>query len=541
MTIGVDEQFGIIATIGTREDIPTIKIKDAFMPESENVYLDDGLIRAMPGAAATFLDSNSAKTQTPDANPIIHYHRHVSASGIEYIFAYTKAHVYAWSESAQAYTLFFTCSGDCTLWSTASTSSKIISTNNVDLVQVWDETTPGTLFDDLDGASGLDLSSGTAYLTKAAYVTVYEGYAIFMDTTENGVHYGTRMRWSTLGDITDYDEDGAGDTGAKDFEPQYGSLKGFGHFNFQGADLLVVFKERTHYPVYLVESADIWRIGDAEGEVGLLATHSVVNDAEGRLYFMASDNTVRMYRGPVLSKPIDKTMKGISVTYQSQIEGAFIARLGQIWWSIPSSADSTGNDKVVALNLKEGGVWHHYTFALRTMNIWSSQSSLVIGSFLGDGLDTISTTIDGLDASLATIDTVESLAGFPLDLGSDHSGYTYSLHVSEQDMGADIDRYFVLATDLTPSFSLREFKLCHRIDTFLESRSVADTLVISVKRDNEPNWQNLGSLSMQGDNKIIDVEITPDVRAKHFLFKGGSQKLFGFIGMFFDFVFDGKY
>ncbi|GAF95753.1 unnamed protein product, partial [marine sediment metagenome] len=207
----------------------------------------------------------------------------------------------------------------------------------------------------------------------------------------------------------------------------------------------------------------------------------------------------------------------------------------------PANAGSTGNDGIIAWNLKEGGIWHEYTFSIRAFGIWSQQASLEIGSFLGDGLDTISDTIDGLDASLPTIDTVASLAGTPLDLGSGYDGYTYSLHTSEQDMGADITRYFVLATDLTPGFSLREHKLCHRIDTFMESRSVADELAISAKRDNEPNWQSLGTLSMQGTDKIIDVEITPEVRAKHFLFKGETTKLFAVIGMFFDFVFDGKY
>lgn len=542
MTVGVDEQFGIISDLfGTVETVPTIKIKDSFMPDSENVYLDKGTIRAMPGGAATFLDSNEDKVQTPDGNTIIHYHRHVSGSGIEYAFAYTKANVYLWSESGGSYTLYFTCSDDCTLWDTASVAGKIVSTNNVDLVQVWDETTPGTLFADLGGASGLDLDGGTTFLTKAAYLTVYENYLLLQNTTEGGSSFTRRMRWSSFGDVTDFDESGSGDTGAKDFDQGYGALKGFGHFTFQGADLLIIFKERTHFPMWLVESLDVWRIGDAEGEIGLLATHSVVNDGEGRLFFIASDYTVRQFRGPVLSGAIDTTMKGIPATLQDDIEAAFMPDLGQIWWSIPSNSGSSGNDKVIARNIKEGGPWHHYTFAIRAFGIWSQQSSLIIGSFLGDGLDTISTTIDGLDASMPTIDTVASLAGTPLDLGSGYDGFTYSLHTSEQDMGVDINRYFVLATDLSQRFSTREFKFCNRVDTFMESRSVADMITISVKRDNEPNWQVAGSLSMQGIDKIINKEITPEFRAKHFLWKGETTKLFAVIAQFYDFAFDGKY
>lgn len=506
------------------------------MPESRNVYLDQGEIKSMPGGAATFLDGSGDKVAVPDGNPIIRYHRHVASAGIEYIFAYTKANVYRWIQSTTSFTLYFTCASECTLWDTVSIAGKIVSTNNVDLVQVWDETTPGTLLADLDGASGLDLDGGGTFLTAAAFVTAYENYLILGNTVEGGARFGTRIRWSTFGDIADYDETGAGDTGAKDFDQGFGALKGFGHYNFQGADLLIIFKEKTHYPMWLVESSDVWFIGDAEGTVGLLATHSVVNDPEGRLYYIASDYTVRMFRGPVLSNPIDDTLKGISVTLQADIEAVFIPTLGQLWWSIPSNAGSTKNDQIIAFNMKQNGPWHHYDFAIRAFGFWSAQTSLTI-----DGLDAVSATIDGLDAFLPTIDTVEGLEGFPLDIGSDESGFTYTLHASEQNNGVDINRYFVLATDLTQHFSLREFKLCNRIDTFIRSRSIADTMTISVKRDNEPNWQSLGSISMQGDNDIIDVELTPEIRAKHFLFKGESTKLFAFIAQFYDFNFDGLY
>ena len=541
--IVTEQQFGIIFDFfGTKEDIPSIKLKQAYMPESKNVFLHRGRISAMPGAADSFLDGNDAKVQTTDGNPVIRYHRHVSTAGVEYIFVYTKAHVYQWNTSTKAFDLFFTCASDCTLWDTASIDGKIVSTNNVDKVQVWDETTPGTIFADLGlVGNGLDLDGGSTYLTKAAYVTSFENYLILGDTTEGGTHYGNRIRWSTSGDITDYNTGGAGDTGSKDFDTGYGTLKGFGHYNYQGADILVVFKEKAHYPMWLVETSPVFNIGDAEGYVGLLATHSVINDAEGRLYFIGSDYSVRMFRGPVISRNIDVAVKNISVTYQANIESAFIARYNQLWWSIPGSAGSTGNDKVVALNLAEGDYpwlcpWHVYEFSIRAFGVWSEQSSYTI-----DGLDSISSTIDGLDAVLDSIDSVEALSGYPIDLGSDHSGYTYNLHASETDMGNAITWNFVLSSDLTEKVSLREYKRAYQINCYFGGKGADESITMYAKEDTGENYETLGLISINSTSDFIDGELPVDLRAKHFLFKGEGSGLFDFLGLFVLFEFDGMY
>ncbi len=528
------QKFGIISDrLGLAEDFPTVKIPQAFSPDSSGVFLQHGLLRAMPGAAPTFLDSNGVKTQTPDGNIIIRHWRHISAAGIEYVFVYTKAHVYLWDDTTKAYTLMHTTASDCTLWDTVSMSGRVVSTNNIDKVLVWLESTPATTFAPLGSASGLALGGGQ-FITKAKYLNTSENYLWLLATTEAGASFPRRARWSSYGELDDFDTTGSGDTNFRDYLEGSDILKGSAKYTVRGADILVIFKEKSCFLAWLVESDDVWNMTRAEGNVGLLATHSTINDKEGNVYYIGSDYTVRKLHYGKISQRIDKTIKGISVTHQDNIEATYIDQYNQIFWSIPGSADSTGNDKIVAYNLGYE-IWHPYPFSIRAFGEWSQQENFTI-----DGLDSISSTINGLDAELDQIDSVQSLAGFPLELGSDYSGYVLNLHQSEQHNGSDVTRSFVIATHLTNGISLPHFKRVHRIQAYFVSRSTEQTVSLSVKEDNAASYTTLGTFSLQGSAAIISAELKPNLRAQHFLFKFESTALFDFVGVYFDFSFDGE-
>lgn len=531
----MSNKFAILADIlGERKDIPNVKMSHAFMPSSKNVFLQYGMVRTMPGRANSFLDDNSDKVQTPDENPIIHYHRHVSADGTEYTFAFTKDHIYYWNTTNKEFSVYHTCSSSCTLWDTDSGDGKIIATNGVDKVLVWDETTPGTIFEPLGAADGLDLDGGSTYITCAKYCIIFEGYLWLGWTTEGASSYSKRCRWSSYGDFTDFDTTGDGDTGAKDFKDGFDCIKGFGKYTYQGSKILVIFKDESNYPAHLVEGQEVWSIGRAEGDVGLLATHSAVNDKDGNLYYLASDYTVRKFLEGEISRFEDPVIKGINIDYQNNIEGFFVNKYNQIWWSIPSTAASTTNDKILAYNLIHG-IWHTYVFSIRAFGKYSAQSSYTI-----DGLDDLADSIDGLDSVLEYIDFVEQMEGYPLDLCSDYSGYTYALHNSEDDLGSAMEHEFVLSTDLADKRTLTDYKRMNLIRPILKGQQQENSITFSVKEDNAENYENIGSMSLEDTRDIIEENLSCDIRGKHFLFKGYAQNRFDFIGLLFpEFYYDG--
>ena len=93
------ELFGIFAPImGLKKDFPVVLIQNVFTPDNENILLKDGKIIRRKMREKDLLDGNGDKFQTPDTFPIIHYHRIVKrATGIEYLLAFTKAHIYHWN------------------------------------------------------------------------------------------------------------------------------------------------------------------------------------------------------------------------------------------------------------------------------------------------------------------------------------------------------------------------------------------------------------------------------------------------------------
>jgi hypothetical protein len=534
MPVMTEQKFGIVSDIlGVDTSVPKIRLNKAFSPESENVYLRYGECRRMPGRSDEFVDGSDVKVQTPDGYEIIRYHKHLTQDGTEYVFAATKAHIYRWRQATTDYLTQHTCASDCDLWDFISFNQKVIATNNVDKVLVWDESTPATDFAPLGSASGLDLDGGATYLTKAKYVTTYENYVIFGYTTEGGIAYPFRERWCSYGDETDYDESGTGDTGAKDFLEGSDPLMGFGKYDANHANLLIVFKKHQNFPQWLVEGDSVFETIRGS-KVGLLARHAIENDKEGYLYFLASDYTIRKYKHGIISKRIDKSLRQISPTYEADICATFIDTFNQIWWSIPGAASSTNLDKIAAYDIAEK-VWNIHSFSIRAFGRYSRQSSYTI-----DGLDALAGTIDDLDAAMSSIDAVELITGFELDLASDTSGYTYNLHDSETDAGASYIGKLVLGTDLADKRALAWYKRVSNIQLVFNGEGESGfTVDVSAKEDRGNSWESLDSVSLNSSGDEVRIDVPCDLRFHYGEIKLEASNKFEFLGAFFDFEWDG--
>lgn len=548
-------QFGIMdIQKGTRQDMTTIKLSKAFSPESENVYLTKGKARRMKGRALEFVDSNGALVATPDANTIIHYHLHNDVrNDIEYIFVYTKKNVYRWLPATKAYSAtFYTSPADVTLWDTASWDDRIISTSNKDFVQNWSDGGTGgsadVAFADLGTVgSGLDLDGGVTFITRAKYLTVYENFLFLGYTTEGGTIFKDRRRHSSQGSPADFDETGAGNTGAKDFIGR-GEIKGFGIYTANSANLLITFmKDGVKGSIqssWLTSDDLVFESVEINENIGLLATHSVVNNAFGDLFYFATDYTIRKLFSPVvISDAIEDLVSGINLTLQDDIESTFISNTTRSWlaWSVPGSDSSTGNDRVIYYDenqsLKNGiDIWYRASWVVRAFGSWTRQETLSI-----DGLDAISATIDGIP--LETIDSVEQRTGFAFDLASDYSGNTFSLHQSETDAGAEFTGTLVIVTDLsdkgTPTINKRIVDgITHIYDA---EATDSFTAIHSYKQDDDANWQGSDSLNLQGTGEFVYGFIPYDLRSRLFKLRIQATNRFKWNGMVVeDFIFDGK-
>jgi len=421
------QSFGIFATIGgLKKDFPNILISKVFHTDNENVLLKDGEVHRRKMRLPDLLDGTSVKTQTPDTYPIIHYHRFVKRStGVEYRLVFTKAHIYHWNPTSKAFDVKFTCSADCENWETVNYNNKVIATNNVDLVLVWDttgyfmplqNTTPTDItaaskenpchitaaahglttgdrvfiknvvgmteinnlqfvvtvdsvdifsLDGIDSSAYTDYTSGGTvvefqgieyetglYLTKAKYVTPFENYLILGYTYENGNYYPQRIRWNDIGNeiewITGYS--GSAEVGKSDFLSGFGKYQGF----------LIIFKKESYFRMWPIATSLVFNMIQISYEIGCLASHSIVNDDKGRLYWFASDKTFKEISAGTISGAIQTDIVDkIYDTSFSLIKGAFIEKTGEVWWTIPF--DNALNNKVIAF--KEG-IWNKLNLSI---------------------------------------------------------------------------------------------------------------------------------------------------------------------------------
>jgi len=537
MPVATEKQFAIFDDIqGTRQDIPNIKLNKAYSPDSVNVMLKYGRAQRMQGRLRDLLDNSNVRVRTPDTNPIIRYHRH-TADGTEYEFCATKAHIYLWSQSLGSFSTMFTCASDCVLWDFVSFKGKVIVTNWVDMIQYWDDASPGTAFAPLDSVNGLDTDGGTTYVTKAKYLTTFDNKVVIGFTQEGGTDYPRRVRACSLNDETDWQSTGgSGDAYAKDFSGGEGLIKGFGHYLYDDANLLVVFKDdikSAHYVMWTVEGDHIFMTNRISNTGGLLATHSVVNDVEGNLYYIGANYAVMKLRFGPISGAIAPSIVAINQTCQDYIDSTYFGgEYNQLAWTIPGGPDSTGNDKVIRFNLARG-IWEIDDFTVCAWGNFSRQTSWTI--------DTIPyTTIDGI--GWATIDTTEAITGFQLDLCSDYDGYTYDYHTAELDNQAAFTASLVLSTDLSDKGSLGWFKRCWSMRFFFVRKSTGEASIY-FKEDEAASWEFLGTVDMMDDASpgiVIKDFGDIDLRFRMGLLKIEANTAFEFLGVIFNYDYDGE-
>lgn len=525
-------QFAIIGDhFGVREDVPRIKLSTAFLAaESDNVTYHNGVLQRLPGRGAEFTDADGDSVVIPDGNPIIHWHYHADPAGLQYCFAYTKAHVYLWDNVAKAWDLMFICSADCTHWSSASFKDKIISVNGVDYVQVWDEDTPATLFASLGSSAGIDIGSGVM-LTTAAYVIVYETYLHLLDVTEGGVHYRYRTRWCSRNDETDFDDTGAGDTGHKDLEAGL-RIKGAAIYTAGSASMLLIFTNRNITAAALVDDALVFRFDEIAGSRGAVAPDSIVNDPEGNVYYLGTDWVIhRVFSDERISDAIDTTLRGINRTYAPYVRAAYIESLDQLWWAIPKDSASTGNDKVVRLNRRTGG-WEPSSnvMDISSFGRYAQQTALSI--------DDIDTPIDEYDH---VIDSVENAEGWAYDVVGDYSGYGWRVADESTDKGNSYTGSAVFSTDLTNGASLNTYKRTEGVWLWFTAESAsASEVSVAVRTETEDGFTNYGTVNLYSTKRSIMVWLAIDVRGVQFDVQISGSNPWALEGAIFQFSFDGS-
>ncbi len=461
------------------------------------------------------------------ATPIIEHHRHVrQANEAEFLLLATAYHIWSWDGTNKILTEKFTSGspGTATHWSIVTHLDDVYATNNVDLIQRWQaSTSPSSDFADLGSASGVDID-GVQFVIAARFLASFESYLfLFYVTYDDNSIYPLRTHHSSLSDPTDFDINGAGDAGAKDFNSTPDSLVGVGFWQ----DNIIVFKRQRHIRGTLVQDDAVFTWDQEELKVGALSQHAIINDRAGRLFFLASDLSIREIRSSIqISLLADKTIKQLNTSVIEFAQMAFIDVFGTINLALAIGSSET-NNKIISFNPDTADTAID-SFPVRSFGIYTRQAKFTYNTLPY-------ATYADWGTAWGKYDFGGNVVGFPLILSSDYNGNTFDFYMSETDDEQPMTRSLVFNTNLGEIFPHK------RVNNGMYGifrRQPEGQVLMYIRNSIESGWRLLGNdgimlLTDSRGPEFVTVHLPFDERFQNAQFKAESTDRMEIIGFIF--------
>lgn len=148
---------------------------------------------------------------------------------------------------------------------------KFIVVNGVDAIQTWDGTTWANL--------------GGSPPSSAKTIVPFYSRLVLANTKESGTWYPSRIRWSTVTDMTDWTGTGSGAIDVLDTPDEITRMVRLG-------DRVFVFKETSIWELYYVGGSDIFKVRQISDSIGCQAGKTVIT-LGSYLIFVGTDNVYK--------------------------------------------------------------------------------------------------------------------------------------------------------------------------------------------------------------------------------------------------------
>jgi len=418
---------------------------------------------------------------------------------------YLKTNAVTCSGSAYVVRVIFSGS-NLDYWSVINFHEKLIATNHgVNNVIIWTGTGQVS---DLTNCPG-----------KCWFLYSYNDRVLLIRTIEGGTHYPFRIRWSGLGDETDWGGSGS-DSGSMEVNEGYGSLQGVAVYKGN----LIIFKDEAMIRAWNVEGTMVFNKSLLIDGLGTVSPYSIIEMDEG-IYFYAEDNTFRFFTGlsaRVISTEIEAIARNINATFQEHIQATMVAEFNQILWAIPEG-DSQTNNRIFIYDLDFAvNNWTIVDMQVAAFGYYKTEVSF-------DSWNALSVFSNWTDWWWPSWQYKAALQPLPIDLVGGYDGKVYRLNGAEKDAGQDYTGYQVFETDLGGKKRMAIFDRLLMIQAYVRQEA-SGVLNFYIKRDDESVWQYAGSVSLVGDREILVRELPVDYLAKVFKIKISGPNPFKFLG-----------
>lgn len=583
-----ESSFAILSpTLGTRQDAPSILLKDAFLPDAlddmKNFIFRYGEIHRSKGRAKEFTQA------LPDR--VLHYYNYKLKNVItKYLLLYTKRDI-AKRNSAEDRLDYLTpryntgkasfVNGDATVtfsngastatikegnfitigttYSTSDTWYEVLSiTNDTELEltaeyieansgavnflnritytgdneDFWESVTFNNKVISTNGVNNVQVWAASDRFAdlaggppKGKHLLVYENYVTIANLEIDANDHPNKYAWCALGAETNWT---TGDSGVAELDDM---LPITACREYQG--FWIMFTEGSIEKLWFIGGDLVWRRGRITTAAGAWAPKSVLLFDKGILFY-SYDHTFRIFTGsawPKISDPMDKLIGSIHPEYEKNIQAVFSEEYNLALFAFADTTSPAGNNnKVLTYDLKVAGVIDRWT-----------PLDIAVSAF---GAYEVETTYTWNTLPFSTWDTWgwdkwNTRFGFakaPHLLAGDYSGYTFQMFAEELDDDSAYTGEFVLSTDLSKDKQM--IGLFKRITTFKlifrNEGGAGGTISVSAKRDYESGFHLISStVSLSGSEDFLFIDVETDLTAKNFLFKISGAVRFRFLGMIF--------
>jgi len=466
------------------------------------------------------------KVPPADGNEFMRYARFVLSDQTERLVGFTKDNVYYWNTILTEWVNINpagSLTADTEYWDCDIYGEYLVATNNQDLPIQWDGDTAG-VFEDMD----TQLSATTTdYISKAKYIKSFRNYIFLGHVTYNidSTIYPSSVTWSNIGEgvlASGFRQDLGGDAGTAYITGNGDISGGFGEW--QG--YLCIFKRASQRKMWYVGGTIPFNQDELNPAVGCVAPGSVVNDKDGNLFYYGTDKNFREVSYGNVSKALVKTTRDLNPELLGLMRSTYIAEYDELWWAVAYGNASTANNKVLVF--KEG-MWEEREIPVTAFGSYTRQTT-----YTWDTLPFATWDDWGWDSW----DAADANTDFPVDLCSDSVGNTYEVHGAYTDDGQAYESFFVVSTDMTGKQTLNFYKRMLQMYLYFNSNGSGstETANISIKRDTEANFQSLGSVTLDGTEKIVRKRLAVDMRARNFELKIGALNKYNFVGVEFEYI-----
>lgn len=465
------------------------------------------------------------------ATPVQAQLRHVrQTNDAEFFVLATAYNIFSWINSSKHLQVKFTSGSPGTgeRWELLAHLDNIYATNNVDLVQKWTiSTSPSGSFENFQDASGVDVD-GVLFITKAKHLASFQSYLFIGRVTysDSSVH-PQRVHWSSLSDTSDFDTTGAGDAGANDFTNKSGFLMGFGKWS----NMLIVFTTDLHYEGTHTESAIVFRWDEAALKVGALSADAIKTDPDGRLYWLASDQTIKEFKTPFdISEGVIKLLRNLNTVVAEFAQAIYNEAQKSMMFALPVDTSAT-NNKIVEFFIESGSMFIH-NIPVRSFGQFTRQETF---SYDNPPFSTSFDTYDEWGGSWGVYDFNRSVQGFKLTMCSDYNGKIYEYNGAITDAGELYTSTLIFSSTLTPNKDLIRRKRVNNGAHAVFTRKSSGEVTFSVKGKSKAAYETLSTFSLA--NSVATETVTPhlpfEVADTQFLWRFQTTADMAFLALFF--------